>query len=398
MADKLRVLFAIGSMGGGGAERQTIHYLRSLDRERFEPRLYLTEARGELLSAVPADVPVASFDQRVKIPRGYFPGRIHRLQVADLADALAEQQIDVLVAVTFFETLIAAGAVRRRPTPWLAIEMADPRLDFPMQVRRFGWLKRRLLARAYRTASRAVAVSQGVREGMSQFYGLRPDRIAVLPNFIDLAEVDRRAAESPAVLRGSAEEFRIVAIGRLHEQKGHRFLLQTIDRLVNRDGRKSLRLDLLGQGPLAAELREFVRAKQLDGVVHFAGFQANPLAWLQQADLFCLPSLFEGLPLALLEAMACGVPVVASDCPSGPREVLDGGRYGRLVPPADPDALAAAITDAIEHRHAWQATARDARRRIEAEYSLPVGSQRLERLLDEVSPVSIGRQVFGDDK
>jgi glycosyltransferase involved in cell wall biosynthesis len=383
MFDKLRVLFAIGSMGGGGAERQVIHYLRHLDRQRFVPLLYLLEGRGELLSEVPADVAMFAFDRRQTSPDGYFPGRIRRRQIADLAQVLREQAADVMCAVTFHMTLIASGARRRRSTPWLAVEMADPRRDFPGQVTRFRWLKRRLLARAYRAADRCVAVSHGVRDGLQQYHGVPGERIAVLPNFIDVAEVDRLAQTPPPDWPNAA--FHVVSVGRLHPQKGQRFLLEAVARLVAQGGRQRLRVHLLGQGPLEMELRRFVRDHRLESHVEFAGFQDNPIAWIKRADLFCLPSLYEGLPLALLEAMACGVPVLATDCPSGPREVLDGGRYGRLVPPGEVDALAAAIADAMDQPQAWQTLTPAARQRVEMEYGILTGIARLENLLREAA-------------
>jgi hypothetical protein len=111
MPGKLRVLFTIGSLAGGGAERQTLLYLRHLDRRRFEPLLYLTYRQGELLDQVPDDVPVLAFWDRHRFPRWNVPGRIHRWQVRDLARVLVEREIDVLVSVTFLATLVAGSAV-----------------------------------------------------------------------------------------------------------------------------------------------------------------------------------------------------------------------------------------------------------------------------------------------
>jgi glycosyltransferase involved in cell wall biosynthesis len=102
---------------------------------------------------------------------------------------------------------------------------------------------------------------------------------------------------------------------------------------------------------------------------------------MKRCDLFCLPSLYEGMPVALLEAMACGVPVVATDCPSGPREVLAGGEFGRLVPVADPVALAEAMKAVVRDPEEAARAVAAARRRVEDEYSVASGMPRLERLL-----------------
>ena len=138
-------------------------------------------------------------------------------------------------------------------------------------------------------------------------------------------------------------------------------------------------LDPIGTASVAVEN---VLAALDIGHVAFAGHRANPFAYLRRCDLFCLPSLNEGMPGALLEAMACGVPVVAADCPSGPREVLTGGAFGRLVPVADPDALADAIEAVARDPATARATAAAARRHVEEEYSIPVGMARWERLLE----------------
>lgn len=381
MSRPLRVLFALGSLGGGGAERQALVWLRHLDRARFDPSLYLIARQGELLADMPADVPLVAYEERHAAPRVYIPGRTYCRQVRDLESVIAERRIDVLVTVTLHMTLLAAG-MARRPQGWLAVEMADPRRDFEDQVTRFRWLKRRRLAAAYRAAT-PVAVSHGVKEGLAAFYDTPRDRVAVLPNFLDLPEVDRRAAEPGPEL--PPDRFHVAAVGRLQPQKGHAHLLDAFARLVEKPLPRRPHLHLLGQGPLREELDQTVRRYGLTEHVTFAGFVANPLAYLARCDLFSLSSLYEGMPVALLEAMACGVPVVATDCPSGPREVLAGGEFGRLVPVGDPAALAAAIEQVLRDPAAARVVAAAARRRIEEEYSAPIGTRQLESLLEAVS-------------
>jgi glycosyltransferase involved in cell wall biosynthesis len=379
--EPLRVLFAIGSMGGGGAERQVIHYLKHLDRERFTPLLYLTEHRGELLSHVPEHVPVLSFSQRHPAPpRWQIPGQLLRRQIRDLATVLAEERIDQMCAVTFYLTLVAGASVRRRPTPWMAVEMADPRLDFDTQTDRFRWLKSWLLMRAYRSADLNVAVSNGVREGLCERYQLSPERVCTLPNFVDVGEIDRQA-DGPGPQLDPAK-FHVVNVGRLHVQKGQRYLIDAIAQLVH-EGLTHVHLHLLGQGPLEAELRNCVHERQLDAYVTFAGFVENPFSYLRQCQLFCLPSLFEGLPLALLEAMCCRVPVIAADCRSGPAEILDGGRFGCLVPPGETGPLAEALRAAVQ-KGAGRSCVDAARSRVEQHFSVQAVMPQLEQLLDRL--------------
>ncbi|MEO8498454.1 MAG: glycosyltransferase, partial [Planctomycetota bacterium] len=146
-----------------------------------------------------------------------------------------------------------------------------------------------------------------------------------------------------------------------------------------------VRLWLVGNGPLEQELRAFVKDHGLEAHVCFAGYQPNPLPFVKHAQLFCLPSLYEGMPNALIEAMVCGTPVIASDCPSGPREILgDDNKLGCLVPVADAKALADAIADAMADYPTRQAKTTSARRHIVDNYSLGSGLRRLESVFDEL--------------
>jgi glycosyltransferase involved in cell wall biosynthesis len=264
----------------------------------------------------------------------------------------------------------------------ISVIVADPRSDLTRSERRFRAIKRRLLQRAYRRADRVVAVSEGVRRSAMAFYGLPPKQVVTIQNPIDLRLVDRLADEREAPL--APGRFHVVAAGRLQEEKGLIYLLQAARELVHRRGRKELAIHLLGQGPLENELKSFVARYALQAHVSFEGFQPNPFCFFRKAHLVCLPSVYEGMPNVLLEAIACGTPVLASDCESGPREVLADGRYGRLVPPRDFRALAHALEDAMTHYDAWLALVDDARAHVASRFALESRVSDLQGLLLEV--------------
>jgi glycosyltransferase involved in cell wall biosynthesis len=382
MAVRRRILFLIGSMIGGGSERQLLEILRRIDRSSFQPLLYTVYREGELLPHVPADVPVHAYWDRHTFPRWNFPGRILQQQCHDMADLFAREKVDVVCDRNFNVTLLAAGACRRWPTPRVSIVSADPAWDLRANANRFFHLKRLLLARAYRTADRVVAVSEGVLAGVRDFYRLPQDSLVTIPNLIGLAEIEHRAAEFDPPME--PERFHVVTAGRLQPQKGHTYLLQAMSELVHRRGQRQLVLWILGQGPLERELRDQVTKEELDDFVRFTGYQPNPLPYVRQAQLFCLPSLYEGLPNALAEAMALRTPVLAADCPSGPRELLGDGEFGRLVPPAEPHALAEAVEDAIRNHARWREVTARARTHLEQNFSAEIGIAKYEALFAEV--------------
>lgn len=384
---RLRVLFVIGTMSGGGAERQVIEILRLIDRSRFEPLLYLATRTGELLGCVPRDVPVFAF--RDEAPETWTQTLIRRCKLSPLARdlhlarVLRCQRIDVIYDRTYRATLDAAGATWFRRTPRISCCVVDPQPELEMHARRNRGLVWKIARSAYRRASLVLANSTGLRERVMEYFRLPPGHVAISRNLLDLDRLDRLANE-PLPTNSSSDPFLLVAAGRLHAQKGYHYLLEAINQLVNQRQRQ-LRLLILGTGELRSELEEFVRAHDLQQHVTFAGFVANPLPWFRRAKLFVLPSLFEGLPNSLLEAVACGTPALATDCPSGPSEILEDGRLGGLVAPADSDALAEAIQAAIDCYPEWQQRAVLARESVRQRYDAATGIRELESLIERVA-------------
>ena len=387
MTAPLRVLLAIGEMSGGGSQRQILGILRRLDRTKFAPQLYVIASAGELLAEVPPDVPIHIFTKRCPNRGWYFPGQAHRARVRDLAEVLDRQHIDVLYDRTYHMTLIAAGATHHRPTPRISAIVTDPKLDFETNPERFRFIKRYLLKQAYHSAAQVVTVSEGVRKAALSYYDLPPSKVLTLYNFFDIERIDRLAAEPlpDSEARSNDQRFEIVAAGRLHPQKGFVQLIEAVAELVHHRLRRRIHLRILGTGALENQLRYTISRFDLANHVTLTGFVANPLPYFRQANLFCLSSLYEGMPNALVEAMLCQVPVLATDCPSGPAEILAGGKYGRLIQPGSSRALADAINDAILNPQHWQKKIAPARAHIERTFSPDEGIHRLEDLLTRLA-------------
>jgi glycosyltransferase involved in cell wall biosynthesis len=206
----------------------------------------------------------------------------------------------------------------------------------------------RLIGRFYRWADGIVAVSGGVADDLTAVTGLPRNRIEVIPNPVitpRLREMAIERLDHPWFQPGEPPV--VVAVGRLAPQKD----FDTLIRAFAEVRRKRLaRLFILGEGPDRSALESIVASSDLGADVALPGWVTNPYPYLVRAAAFVLSSRWEGLPGALIEALYCGPPVIATDCPSGPREILDGGRHGRLVPVGDRDALARAIDQALAGR------------------------------------------------
>lgn len=227
--------------------------------------------------------------------------------------------------------------LHRRPLAVTVQSRPDVTLDAYVDDR---WRQRTL--RALISSDLAVCVGQGLAPELIGL-GMPPQRVRVVSNGVDVQQIRKSALEPAQVELPSSVPF-IVGSGRLHRQKGFDVLLRAHARALA-SGAPPHAVLLLGDGPDRADLGRLSLELGVEDSVHFAGFVANPHAVVNRADLFVLSSRWEGLPLVLVEALALGVPVVSTDCVAGPDEILDRGRYGRLVPVDDVEALADAITD-----------------------------------------------------
>jgi len=196
----------------------------------------------------------------------------------------------------------------------------------------------------YPLADVRIACSKTAANDLAHLSGIARDRIEVIYNPISPPKRIASNANVEALWGGKGP--RIITVGSLKEQKNHALLLDAIARLENRDAM----LMILGQGHLHDRLVQQASELGIDDRMIFPGFSVDPWPYLASADLFVLSSDYEGFPLVLAEAMHAGLKVVSTDCVSGPAEMLDGGRYGRLVPCGDADALAKAIDAALAER------------------------------------------------
>ena len=395
---KIDLLFYLYGMDGGGAERHVLYLLERLDRKRFSPRLYLECADGPYLPRVPADVPVAnlypSFEARKSRLRAVRDARL----VAALGRYLSAYPPDLIYG-RMYASALAAGLASwwsGCKAPLVASEAIFPSVGIAPDLGRRSPLVLHLVKKVQRDVSRVIVCpAAAMVEDCVSFYGCARTKLRVIPNGVDIEAVDRARAEAPAHPWATQDIPLVVGMGRLCPQKGFDVLLRAfaIAARVNADAR----LLILGKGADGPRLVAEAAALGMGDRVDFPGWLPNPLAILSRAAAFVLSSRYEGFPNGVLEAMACGAPVVATDCPSGPREILDGGT-GMLVPVDDAEAMASALVRLLSDGGARREMARKGRARVEERYSLPGMVAAYERLFEEVAGVPSGAGLLADKK
>ena len=379
----MRVLCCSGSLESGGSERQLWQLAVGLPAERFEAQIYLIYRRGKYLSQIPAHIPVHDFSSQPLGRMSRWPGAIHRQQVRHMIATLREQQIDVVYDRTFHMTLLTTAACRATGTPRVSVIVSPPSRDFVHSNERFGWIKKRLLARAYRDPrSLCLAVSNAVAEDAASFYRVPKARIQVVPSPIDIAAVERAAQAGEAAVHDAT--FRWLVVGRLSGEKGQRLAIEAMAKLKTMRPAQSIELTFIGDGPERESLVERVKQLNLQSMVRFEGQQDNPYPWMRASDLLCIPSLYEGLPNVALEGMCLNTPIVATDCSGSLRELL-GVERGVLIPVGDVDALARSVLDRIEQPQRWQAHASAARQWVTQRHGLQPWLSRMQQIFEKLN-------------
>ncbi len=297
--------------------------------------LVLAKAAGEYLDQVPVGVNLV--DLRATRPLTAIPS---------LARYLYTRKPQALLTTILNANLAALWALRLSGVTTRCVVREASTLSAELvhmsPINRI--LTQRLIAWGFSRTHAIVAPSQGAAEDLARVTGIPRDSIEVIDNPVVSASLISKS-RLPADHRWLAGSMPvIVGIGRLTRQKDFTTLLRAFAEVRRQ---RPVRLIILGEGEERAALEDLARNLGIADDVDLPGFVANPYAVLSRAALFVLSSYWEGLPGVLIEALACGTKVVATDCPSGPREILDDGAYGQLVPVGDDKAMAEAILRAL---------------------------------------------------
>ena len=330
-----RIAVFLPTLGGGGVERVLLMLAEGFVQRGLSVDLLLARAEGPFLESVPGEVRLVSFDSRMTVTTLPKLLRYLRRVRPDVLVAASNAVIPALIARRFF-TPKTPTLARQDNTHTMQAHTANLKMRMALRLLRY------LLP----SADAIIAVSSGAAEDLERSIPGVAGLVQVVPNPVVSDELEDKAAalvDHPWLSDSGVPV--ILSAGRLVPHKDHPTLLRAFAEVVQS---RPARLVILGEGPDREKLTALARELGIAGLADFPGFVDNPYSYMSRAGVFALSSMTEGLPTALIEAMACGTPVVSTDCPSGPGEILEDGKWGRLVPVGDWQALAKAIQDTLD--------------------------------------------------
>lgn len=348
------VCILLPDLRGGGAERLHVNLANDWVGRGLRVQLVLMSARGDLHGIL---------DPRIELVD--LQASRFRSLLIPLTAHLRGLRPSVTLAAMWPLTSVAIASWRLAGRPGRMVVSDHTQLSIAA-VRELGvprWFLAATMRLTYPRASGVIAVSEGVKDDMSALAALDPGIIDVIHNPAAMGAPFRPGnADDRVSLWGRSGGTNILSVGTLKAQKDHSTLISAFALLP---ARLNAKLTILGEGALREELEEQVRRLKLQDRVRLAGFILDPYPWYRTSDLFVLSSKWEGFGNVLVEALECGVRIVSTNCASGPSEVLDNGRFGKLVPVQDPRALADAMTASLAEPHDVEA-----HRRRAAEFSV----------------------------
>lgn len=317
----------------GGAERVALDLAGGLSDQGYDVDLVLVEATGDLLKEVPQEVTVVNLES-TRVAMSLLPLRRY----------ITAREPDILYSIMTEPNLvaIAANGMAHANTTLVISEHNMLSLSTDSIKDRFisfgAWV-------SYLYTDHAVAVSEGVRQDLLDQTRILESKVTKIYNPVRVESIAVKASEPSDHRWLNDDSLEVVLAGGRHEpQKGFDNLIESFTHIQ----RDNARLIIFGKGPETARLKQQANELGISDRVSFVGFIENPFSYMSDADVFVLSSKHEGFGLVLIEAMASGCPIVSTDCESGPAEILEGGKYGSLVPVGDIKVLAEKIRETLE--------------------------------------------------
>jgi glycosyltransferase involved in cell wall biosynthesis len=368
---KLSVAYLVPSLDYGGSETLLLSFLRNLDREKFSPEVHCFYQAGKLAREFRDEgIPVHEWDASRRNP----------VTFARLVLFMLRKRYDVAHTHLFDRQGRLAAFLARIPVIMTTYHLVT---DWDGTGRFSDWLKITIDRLTARLNDKIIVVSEDVRKMAIEKGRLPEDRIVLVRNGIDVESYrDTGGEEELREELGLNGKRVVLAVGRLFEQKGHIYLIKAAR--ILKEEFPDLVVVIVGEGPLKASLASEIRESKLEDNVILSGPRRDIQELLAMSEMFVMPSLYEGLPIALLEAMASGKPIVATDV-DGIRGVIEKGISGLLVPPQEESQLAKAISILLTDKQLATSLATSSRERAEREFDIRLHVKKIEGIYMEIA-------------
>ena len=373
MKTPIRVAYVLTPITFGGAEKVSLNFLSNFDRKHIDLHVIALVRPWEkppLLLVEVKRLGIAYTTLPTRVRPGIDPLRILRVIWA-LYRIFRQQRFDLLHSHGYFADVCALPIARLRRIPALSTCHGFVNTNWKLR------LNNRMDLWALKLCKRLLAVSDGIRNGLEE-QGINKERIQVITNAVPIPPLATQGDKGRYCFRRkqgiSPEEFVFVYVGRLSEEKGLYYLLEAFAGLIRSD--ICARLFLIGDGPQFEMLKQRVTELDLTRQILLTGFQKQISPWLAIADCFVLPSLTEGTPMSMLEAMAAGVTILATEV-GGVPDVIASNVNGLLVPSANAEALQKGMSQIIAQPELREKYRREARKTVEVHYSIQPWCQKI---------------------
>jgi len=377
---KLTILFLVNGFGVGGAEKALLELVKRIDREQFRV-LVASVGQGGVLEQEFRSASEACFVFTKKFSFDFS-------LIPKVADLLKTYRVNILLTTLFYADVIGTFAAQMVGTP---VKMSwQTALAIPTgNVADDRWRHIVTYRAAASQMTHIVAVSHEVQNYFIQNRHIPPKKISTIHYGVDLSRFRKSGKTIRKELGLSDHDLIISVVGHLSDVKGHTYLLKASPSLIRKNPR--IQLVFAGDGPEKASLEKEAKSLGIREHVHFLGVRSDVPDILRSSDIFVLPSIYEGLPNVVLEAMASGLPVVASGV-GGIPEAVENGKTGFLFPAGDSLRLKQALSPLIQDKKLRQKMGEAGRRRVENSFSIDVEVQKFQDLFQTLYFRSNGKK------
>ena len=367
MSDRRKILIVSNKLTDGGAERFTSVLANSLDPDRFDVHVALL--RNEITYPLVDSVTCHVLGQT---------SFLHSLRtVRRIRSLIQEKNPDVVLSTVNYVSQFVGSALKGLTDPprWIARLGTSPNRHPKTILQKIG---RRWQHHVYPRASLFVANSLGSADAFASNLPQFADRVTCIPNGVDINALNKLANE-PCDLKANPDIPVLVSLGRLHSVKRYDWMLEAFRLVLNS---RPAALWLIGDGPARKNIQQQIAKLYLADHVKLVGFQSNPYPFIKQASVYCMTSESESMPNAIIESQALGIPSVAMDCDFGPREVIQDGVNGYLVPVGDTALLSDKICQTLASPDRQRELGDRAKQGMTSQFTIQAVTSRWESVLE----------------